>query len=366
MEVPQSLRSRETFWRKIAAPLAEQGYPKKIAACVAGALQELLLSDKKLSGSDFEKISTSPDPFGEIETAQVTVLGEPEVNYLKQFAGEIMDGIREELGSLYEEIDIKSAEDKQSHKACCDAILKACSDMSKGDLKKNLKALSCAAGLDAAMFGRMATSDVLARGDAAVHVAHSFTTHAEESESDYFSAVDELKAFESEGELGSGHINTSELNSGLFYGYLVVDVPLLVSNIEGCSRKEWESADRSLAAEVVNRLVQLVATVTPGAKLGSTAPYACSECVLLEMGNAQPRTLANAFRKAVDESPDVLENSYSAMAAHIRQLDEMYGCTTERRLSAAGQPSLLCDVLQLTGTVPLSEAAAWVAAYIRG
>ena len=56
----------------------------------------------------------------------------------------------------------------------------------------NLKALKTAAGLDAALFGRMVTSDVLSRGDSAVHVAHAFTVHGEETESDYFTAVDDL------------------------------------------------------------------------------------------------------------------------------------------------------------------------------
>ena len=39
----------------------------------------------------------------------------------------------------------------------------------------------------------MVTSDILARGDAAVHVAHAFTTHADPFETDYFSALDELQ-----------------------------------------------------------------------------------------------------------------------------------------------------------------------------
>ena len=43
------------------------------------------------------------------------------------------------------------------------------------------------AGLIGALFGRMVTSDPGANIDAAIHVAHAFTVHAEESESDYFS-----------------------------------------------------------------------------------------------------------------------------------------------------------------------------------
>ena len=84
------------------------------------------------------------------------------------------------------------------------------------------------------------TSDFLARGDAAVHVAHAFTTHEEESESDYFSAVDELRRDEPEdsGELGAGHINSSELKQRPILQLCSHRSPLLVSNLEGVSREK--------------------------------------------------------------------------------------------------------------------------------
>src|SRR5690606_19304990 len=100
-------------------------------------------------------------------------------------------------------------------------------------------------------------------------------------------------------QLGSGHIGTTELTSGLFYGYVVVDVAQLVSNLEGCAATNWKEADHTLAAEVVKSLVQTVARVSPGAKLGSTAPYACAHFTMAEVSSSQPRTLANAFLKPV-------------------------------------------------------------------
>ena len=128
------------------------------------------------------------------------------------------------------------------------------------------------AGLESALFGRMVTSDPGANIDAAIHVAHAFTVHREESESDYFSVVDDLQRDDEDA--GAAHIGDMELTAGLFYGYVVVDVPALVSNLEGCAPGEWQSADRELATRVVEHLLHLIATVTPGAKLGSTAPYA--------------------------------------------------------------------------------------------
>src|SRR5438552_18045695 len=60
-------------------------------------------------------------------------------------------------------------------------------------------------------------------------VAHSFTVHAEESESDYFTVVDDLKRRVEGDDAGSAGIFDMELTSGLYYGYAVVDVPLLTA-----------------------------------------------------------------------------------------------------------------------------------------
>ena len=175
--------------------------------------------------------------------------------------------------------------------------------------------------------GVMVTSDVMARCDAAVHVAHSFTVHAEEAEPDYFSALDDLLA--ATGELGSGHINTSELTSGTFYGYVVVDLYKLVSNLSG---------DRELGYEVLQRLIHLIATISPGAKLGATAPYACAELVLAELGAHQPRTLANAFRKPVPKGA-AQQGAAEAIGSYLRRYDEMYGQHEERRVATMLDPA---------------------------
>ncbi|MBS3762086.1 MAG: type I-E CRISPR-associated protein Cas7/Cse4/CasC [Planctomycetes bacterium] len=360
MDVPRSIRSRRTFKQLVADPLVEEGYPPRIVGCVVKSLKDRILSDDNPSKPDNKKIMNGDMDLEEaLETSQVTILGEPEIRYLKQLSRQIMNDLKEEVGLLWTDPDTEPSKEQT------DAVHAACKDISKGDLKKNLKGLARATGVDAAMFGRMATSDALARGDAAVHVAHAFTTHAEESESDYFSAVDELKAADAEGELGSGHINTSELNSGLFYGYVVIDVPLLVSNLEGCKRQDWASADRTLAAEVTGRLTHIMATVSPGAKLGSTAPYSWSECVLIEAGTSQPRTLANAFRSPVDKQPDVLQNSYQSLARHISDLDQMYGKNSDRCLAGTGPIDTLAEATGVTSTVSLPDAAEWVAQKVR-
>ena len=185
----------------------------------------------------------------------------------------------------------------------------------------NLKALSEGAklpgGLTGALFGRMVTSDPRANIDAAVHVAHAFTVHAEEAESDYFIAADDLAREE---DTGADTIQETELTSGLFYGYVVVDLPGLLSNLGG---------DTALAGEVLHNLVYLIAEVSPGAKLGSTAPYSRASLMLLEAGDRQPRSLAEAFR---EPCPPETGRAVAALSEHLSAVDAVYATGETRRV----------------------------------
>jgi len=364
-EFEPTFRSRETFQRKLARPLIDDGYPEPLVRACAGALKEFLLSGKKESKSNIEKLinpGEKDDPWGELKTSQITIFGEPEMRYLRDLVKSKIDELKDDFGIFWENEQVS---DKEVVSKAAELI----TDFDKGDLKKNLKGLKSASGLDAAMFGRMVTSDILARGDAAIHVAHAFTTHEEESESDYFSAVDELRRDEPEesGGLGAGHINSTELSSGLFYNYVVVDIPLLISNLEGVERSDWESADKSLAAKVIKRLIHIISTVSPGAKLGSTAPYSYAQCLLVEAGNAQPRTLANAFQQPVSKNSNgVLANSYQALGSYAKDMDQMYGNNTDRKLAATGPKELLLESLKLENLSSVPEITDWVANQIKG
>ena len=322
-----SVRSRRTFESLIKDPLVDEGFAEDRARTVAEALINVVLQKSSARAK-------KDDPDEVLRTGQVVVLGRPEVDYCLKVAREVLEGGETETK----------------------AIQTAVKDRFKKEELKNLLTL-LDAGLDSAMFGRMVTSDVLSRCDAALHVAHAFTVHGEQAEDDYFSAVDDL--LEESGETGSGHINSTELTSGLYYSYVVVDVPLLVSNLTGCKQHQWREAERDLAAEVVRRMVHLVATVSPGAKLGSTAPYSYAHMMMIEAGSEAPRTLANAFMKPVQaKNGDLLDTTYSALAAHLQELDVAYGKPGDgRRALALGNPKALDD--SVDKLVNLAELSAF-------
>jgi len=270
----------------------------------------------------------------EERTRQALLIGEPEIEFLTRVA-----------------------KDAAATGTAKDAEALLGSRFGKGEGKANLKALSdgakLAAGLESALFGRMVTSDPEANIDAAIHVAHAFTVHAEESESDYFTVVDDLRGAET-GEAGTAGIFDTELTSGLFYGYVVVDVPGLVKNLG--------DDDRALAGHVVEHLLHLIATVSPGAKRGSTAPYAYADLMLVELGTGQPRSLAGAFRKPVALAGDLLDETFTVLGEHLRRLDAAYG-SRETRAALCTRPCELPGVAALTG---LDDLAAWAAAAVRG
>ena len=210
-------------------------------------------------------------------------------------------------------------------------------------------------GLEGALFGRMVTSDPGANIEAAIHVAHAFTVHREESESDYFSVVDDLQRDDEDA--GAAHIGDMELTAGLFYGYVVVDVPGLVSNLEGCPADEWDAADKSLAGKVVEHLTHLIATVSPGAKLGSTAPYACADLMLIEAGSRQPRSLANAYREPARAQT---EAAAKALVDELNDLDGMYGVREMRRVSSKKDYKI-----PQAERLPFDDLATWAADAVR-
>ena len=150
---------------------------------------------------------------------QPLLLGLPEVEYLRQKATAICTEHRDDAGSAREAATLLFTDGRRNEE--------------RDNFRAFRESTKLPGGLISALFGRMVTSDPGANIDAAVHVAHAFTVHEEQSETDFWAAVEDLPK-EAEGP-GAAHLNDMELTAGLFYGYVVVDLPGLVSNLEGCS-----------------------------------------------------------------------------------------------------------------------------------
>ena len=174
------------------------------------------------------------------------------------------------------------------------------------------------AGIIGAVNGRMITSDTDANIEGALSVIHAFTVHPEESEVDFFTAMEDF----SQGNPGAGHLGVTEINSGIYYVYACMDVPTLVSNTTGMAPSRWLDTDRSIAAKACANIAGLMATVSPGAKKGLTAPFAYANAMIVEIGERQPRTLSSAFH--VPARPE-LDHAKEKLLAALSECDERYG-----------------------------------------
>jgi len=215
----------------------------------------------------------------------------------------------------------------------CEEIQKAGEEADNKKLQKQIEKDSAplraamASAVDIALSGRMATSGLMTNMDGALAVAHAITTHPVDSDIDWFTAVDDLveeemkqrlvgDTAEGKGEQGSGHLNTQEFSSGVFYRYASLNIAQLQKNLGGASREE--------VLTIARDVLHMLATVVPTAKNQSTAPFNLADFVMVSFSDI-PVSLANAFEKPVPEKGGYLAPSIEALKDYWAKVHSGYG-----------------------------------------
>jgi len=193
---------------------------------------------------------------------------------------------------------------------------------------------------DIAMFGRMLADSPDFNREAAVQVAHAFTTHKALVDDDYYTAVDDLKTAAEDA--GAGFIGEAGFGSGVFYLYINIDRQLLLKNLGG---------DRDLARRAIVGLVAAAATTGPRGKSASFASFARAQYVMAERGSETPRTLGAAFVGGLPSGKDHLTGSIDALEQ------------TQRKFAGAYDEKLASATMNLaTGQGRLAEILAFAIA----
>lgn len=188
---------------------------------------------------------------------------------------------------------------------------------------------------DIAMFGRMLADNPGYNVEAAVQVAHAFTTHRVTVEDDYYTAVDDIKNADEDADRGAGFIGVQHYGAGTFYLYICIDADLLLDNLSG---------DRALAADAAEALIRAAATVSPGGKQNSFASRAKASYALLEIGADAPRSLAAAFQHPVgagSAESDFLEASIARLTELRDGFRHTYGENFTPHEMRVGDPKSL-------------------------
>ncbi|PID43125.1 MAG: type I-E CRISPR-associated protein Cas7/Cse4/CasC [Proteobacteria bacterium] len=157
-------------------------------------------------------------------------------------------------------------------------------------VRKHLEANSeaflkaCGQATDIALSGRMATSGLMTSIDGALAVAQAITTHSVDADIDWFTAVDDLQ------EWGSGHLDTQEFSSGVFYRYASLNIAQLQKNLGGAPREK--------ALDIAAHVLHMLATEVPSAKQQSFAAHNLADQAMVSFSDL-PVSLANAFEAPV-------------------------------------------------------------------
>lgn len=221
-------------------------------------------------------------------------------------------------------------------------------DLPKDKELKKLVLRHADGAVDIAMFGRMLADDPDFNRDAAVQVAHAFTTHRAVAEDDWFSAVDDLKTRAEDA--GAGHIGEHGFGSGVYYLYACVNVDLLVENLAG---------DQALAARGLQALTQALAVATPRGKQNSHAHHPRAAYMRVERGTQQPRDLSGAFFHAVD-GDDLLAESITKLEQTAARIDRAYGpaCDEVQLMNVAQEQGSLVELAAFAaGAASLVQSA---------
>lgn len=194
------------------------------------------------------------------------------------------------------------------------------------DKKAAKQALKDGNGIEVALFGRMIADDPVYNVDAGVQVAHAISTHAVETEYDYYTAVDDAQPGE---DSGAGMIGVVEFSSSTLYRYATINLDQLRANI----------GDSKVTADAVEAFVRSFVMSMPTGKQNTFANTTLPDAVIAQVRTRRPVNLVGAFEDPIVTKPGVSLSlqSVDALAQKALEVDAAFGTApTKAYVIAAG------------------------------
>lgn len=188
----------------------------------------------------------------------------------------------------------------------------------RGNKKKIRAAAVQDASVDVSLFGRMVADVSYLSVDAAAKVAHAISVHDTPTEADYFTAVDDIREADEDGNenTGAALIQSIEFNSSTLYRYATVDANALAANLGN------EEATRI----GVEAFVRTFLTSMPSGKMNTFANRTLPELVVVQIRDSQSVNLVGAFEEPV-RGPRISDVAAARLAAWSQKIDEKYATT---------------------------------------
>ena len=160
--------------------------------------------------------------------------------------------------------------------------------------------------IDIALFGRMVADDPSLNEDASAQVAHAISTHAVQTEFDFFTATDDLAR---EDNAGAGMLGTIEYNSSTLYRYANVAAHELVKRLE-----DNKEATKNALMLFVESFVKSM----PTGKVNTFANQTLPSAVVVTLRSDRPVNIVTAFEMPVKTNGGYIENSVKQLEKGLK------------------------------------------------
>lgn len=180
--------------------------------------------------------------------------------------------------------------------------------------------------LDVALFGRMVTSDAFADVEAAMQVVHAVSTHRIRTESDFFTAMDDLLGSNME-DAGSAMMGETAYNSACYYEYANIDLDALRENLKYAAERD------ALIQKAIPVLLETMILSNPSGKQNSFAGNIVPDAVLIEIKDKKiPVNYVNAFVQpaAAHGLTDIVTDSIQKLKNYVQDVERGFGLESKK------------------------------------
>lgn len=164
--------------------------------------------------------------------------------------------------------------------------------------------------IDIALFGRMVADNTILNEDASSQVAHAISTHAIQSEFDFFTAVDDLAP---EDNAGAGMLGTVEYNSSTLYRY---------SNI-ALHDFYRQLADKEETINATKLFVKSFVESMPTGKINTFANQTLPQAVVVSLRSDRPLNMVSAFEEPIKSDDGYIDESIEKLFSEYTKYDKI-------------------------------------------
>lgn len=164
--------------------------------------------------------------------------------------------------------------------------------------------------IDIALFGRMVADNTILNEDASSQVAHAISTHAIQSEFDFFTAVDDLAP---EDNAGAGMLGTVEYNSSTLYRYANIALHDFYKQL----------ADKEETINATKLFVKSFVESMPTGKINTFANQTLPQAVVVSLRSDRPLNMVSAFEEPIKSDNGYVDKSIEKLFVEYTKYDKI-------------------------------------------